>query len=455
MNNQLDLEKMKNILIVNSRSNKIKMEGFVMWGAWSVSSYLKKEVKDADVVFLDENNEDNFWEKFKEIIPSRDTVGFSLTSMQIKYSLPLIKYIKRNFPHIKVIIGGIHPTLFPDQDYGDLVDLVITNDLPKTNFDYSLLPQKVKDFFRKRAQVVTGFNCSFKCAFCVNSVRNCRYEGMPLDQILTDIDYIVKEYHPGKIYFRDEDFFQDINKARAIIDHILKNNYKFVWDTPCRVTNFVKGRVDDELLEKMVRSGCYVLRFGVESGSQAMLNYLRKGQTIDQIKFAVKQCVKYKINASCSMLIGYPGEKREDREKTYELIEELNGYGKYAQILGPQLYRPYPGGILYEEIKKYGFKFPEKFEDWADYYDEQKNPTGDVFDSQINYPWLSAKENKYLPNVFVVVNYGLNYLKQDSIIKRIIGAYFWIHWKLRWFGGLDLKLFMVIRKKFLKDDSDD
>lgn len=455
MDNELNLATMKNILIVNSRASSKKMEGFVMWGAWSVASYFKKEVKDADVIFLDENNEDNFLDKFKQILPSRDTVGFSLTSMQIKYSLPLIKYVKDNFPQIKVIVGGIHPILFPDQDYGKLVDKVITYDLPKTNFDYNLLPDKVKNYFHKRGQVVTGFNCSFKCAFCVNSIRNCRYESVPLEKILANIDYIAKEYHPSKIYFRDEHFFQDINKARAIVEYILEKEYKFGWDTSARVTDFVPGRIDEEFLKKLVTSGCYVLRFGVESGSQRMLNYLRKGQTVEQIKSAIKQCAEHKINASCSMLIGIPGETAADREETYKLIEELNSYGKYVQILGPQLYRPYPGGILYEEIKKYGFKFPEKFEDWAAYYDNQKNPTGDVFDSSADFPWLTPKENKVLPNVFVVAHYGLNYLKQDSLIKKIIGAYFLIHWKLRWFGGPDLKLFMKIRKKFLKDDKDE
>ncbi len=447
----MDLSRIKNILIVNTRSEEKKLAGFVMWGAWVVASYFKAVIPGSDVKFLDENNEDDFEKKFYAILPSRDTVGFSLTSMQIKYSLPLIKHIKEKFPEIRVIVGGIHPVLFPDQDYGNLIDEVVKYDLPKDYLDYDLLPENVKYTYRtRRAQVVTGFNCSFKCAFCVNSVRNCRYEGVPPERIKSDMDYVVNEFKPKKIYFRDEDFFQDFEKAQTVVDHIIKKSYRFVWDTNSRVTSFVKGKIDDEFLQKLVKSGCTNLRFGVESGSQRMLNYLRKGQTVDQIKFAIKQCVKYHINASCSLLTGIPGETDEDREQTYQMIEELSGYGPEVTILGPQLFRPYPGGLIYEEIKKYGLKFPEKFDDWATYYDESKNPVGNVFDSTINYPWLSAKEKKTLPNVFMVAHYGLNWSKSTNLIKKIIGSWIKLHWKLRWFSGWDLKLFMYARKKLLK-----
>jgi anaerobic magnesium-protoporphyrin IX monomethyl ester cyclase len=444
----LDLSKMKNILIVNSLSDNGKIIGRVMWGAWAVSSYLKTAVKNSDVIFLDANYEDDFFKKFKEIVKTRDTIGFSVTSMQIKYTLPLIKYIKENYPRIKVIVGGIHPILYPNQDYGDLIDEVVDYELPKDIFLYELLPEKQKEYFKKKAEVITGFNCSYKCAFCVNSVRNCHYEGVPLEKILYHLDYVVKEFNPRLIYFRDEDFFQDIDKARAIIEHIIKRGYKFGWDAASRVTNFRQGRIDNELLEKIVKSGCRQLKFGVESGSQNILNYLKKGQTVEQIKTAVKQCVKYGIMADCSMIIGLPGETKADREETYRLIDKLHKYGPLVDIFGPQVYRPYPGGSLFEEVKKFGYEFPDNFVGWEHFYDN--NPLGAVFDTKINYPWLTSKENKTLPFVWVVVHYGLNYSQSDNIFKKIIGKLFKIHWYLRWFGGWDLKLFVFIRKKALK-----
>lgn len=447
----MDLSKIKKILIVNTRSSGRKLKGMVMWGAWAVASYLKTAIPGADVKYLDENNEDDFPEKFRAAIKDRDMVGFSITSMQIKYTLPLIQYTKKNYPHIRVVVGGTHPLLFPKQNYGKLVDEVIDYDLPKDKFLYEFLPEKVKETFRhKRAQVLTGFNCSYKCAFCVNSVRNCKYEGVPIEKILENLDYVIKEFNPSKIYFRDEDFFQDINKAKAVVVHILNKNYKFRWEAASRVTHFMKSRIDDEFLSQIARAGCCQIRFGVESGSQRILNYLRKGQTVEQIKNAVRQCVKYNICASCSLIIGIPTETAADREETYKLISELHSYGPNVEILGPQIYRPYPGGLLYEEIKKSGLKLPDNFEDWATYYD--RNPIGDVFDTNANYPWLSKKENAFLPYVWVVSHYGLNYSSSNKWIKRLIGRWLMWHWRLRWFGGWDVKLFMYSRRKFLRTD---
>ena len=79
-----------------------------MWGLWAVASYLKQTIDGSDVKFLDENNEDNFREKFDEIVKDREVVGFSITSMQIKYTLPLVKFIREKYPKIKIIVGGIH-----------------------------------------------------------------------------------------------------------------------------------------------------------------------------------------------------------------------------------------------------------------------------------------------------------------------------------------------------------
>ncbi len=449
----LDISKMKKILIVNTRSSERKLSGMVMWGAWAVASYFKSAIKDSDVKYLDENNEDDFLEKFNEIVKDRDTVGFSITSMQIKYTLPLIKYIKENYPRIRVIVGGMHPILFPKQNYGKLIDEVVDYELPKDKFLWEFLSEKVKDIYRRRrAQVVTGFNCSYKCAFCINSVRNMSYESRPFEEIAADIDYIVREFNPPKIYFRDEDFFQDIEKAKAIVRHIIDKQYNFKWEATSRVTNFMPGRIDDDFLAQIKKAHCSQMRFGMESGSQRVLNFLRKGQTPQQIKFAVKQCFKYGLDVNCSVIIGVPTETAGEREETYSLMSELSTYGNNLEFLGPQIYRPYPGGSLYEEIKKYGLNLPDNFDDWATYYDT--NPRGDVFDTSVSYPWRTKKENEFLPYVWVVANYGLNYSKSKRLIKRIISKWFLIHWKLRWFDAPDVKLLMFLRKKLVSSDLD-
>ena len=86
------------ILIVNTVSSERKLVGMVMWGAWAVASYLKQTINDSDVKFLDENNEDDFREKFDEIIKDREAAGFSTTSMQIKQTFPLVNLLRSKIP---------------------------------------------------------------------------------------------------------------------------------------------------------------------------------------------------------------------------------------------------------------------------------------------------------------------------------------------------------------------
>ncbi|MFC1518015.1 B12-binding domain-containing radical SAM protein [Candidatus Margulisiibacteriota bacterium] len=440
----IEFNKFKNILIVNSRAGKIKHAGQVMWGSWAVASHLQKAYPQAKITFLDENNEDDFLRKYQTIAKEQDAVGFSVSSMQIQDTLPLVVYLRKNYPRIKTFVGGIHPTLFPNQDYGNLFDYIITEDLPKNYFDYNLLPKKVKKYFsKKRAEIVTGFNCSYKCTFCINSTRNCHYESIPIKNILENIDYTVKEFNPKKVYFRDEDFFQDIKKAEAIINHIKEKKYTFRWEANSRVNHFNQQRINEALLEKMRETHCSQIRFGIESGSQRVLNYLQKGQNLKQIRFAVRQCIKYGLGVACSFIFGLPTETAQEREETYKLISELSGYDKKVLILGPQIYRPYPGGKLFDEAKKYGLKFPEKFIDWPDYF--KNSPAGDILDIKSTLPWLSKKENNNLPYVWVVAHYGLNYSKANSLLKKMIGYWFLMHWKFRWFSGLDIKFFRLIK----------
>ncbi len=182
-----------------------------------------------------------------------------------------------------------------------------------------------------------------------------------------------------------------------------------------------------------------------------MLNFLRKGQTVAQIKHAVAQCNKYGISPNCSFMIGIPTETDEEREETFKLITDLADSGR-LDLLGPQMYRPYPGGQLFEEAKKYGLKLPETLEEWAVYYD--KNPLGDVFDTYINYPWLSKRSRRRLPFVWMVAHYHINYRQSKSLIKRLVASWFGLHWKWRIFGGWDIRFLMFLRRKLFKTDLD-
>ena len=99
----------------------------------------------------------------------------------------------------------------------------------------------------------------------------------------------------------------------------------------------------------MKEAGCYVISLGIESGSQEMLNRLRKGITIEQIKKAVRLCKKYGIRTRGYFIIGSPGETKETISQTINLAKELNLDYFMLSIL-----TPYPQTTIFENALKKG-----------------------------------------------------------------------------------------------------
>ena len=85
------------------------------------------------------------------------------------------------------------------------------------------------------------------------------------------------EYFKGKrLRFWDENFFVDMPRAKAIINGMIKENLVMPWETTVRCNYLKEGMIDDEFMEKLAASGCYLLSFGAESGSKLVLNPLSR-----------------------------------------------------------------------------------------------------------------------------------------------------------------------------------
>jgi len=102
----------------------------------------------------------------------------------------------------------------------------------------------------------------------------------------------------------------------------------------------------------------------MESGSQRMLDYMHKDVTIEQILKAITLCEKYGIQPFVSYMIGLPTETREEIEMSLRLALKIRKMAPDA-ILLPLVFRPYPGGDLYEDCKKDGLKEPESLRGWC------------------------------------------------------------------------------------------
>ena len=119
-----------------------------------------------------------------------------------------------------------------------------------------------------------------------------------------------------------------------------------------------------------------------------VLNYFKKGLKIEHVERLVYAFSKVKrITPAYSFIIGVPAEAPEEYKSTLKLIKFIAKYNPNAKIIGPQYFRIYPGGELYEEVvKKYHYAEPASFEEWALRHSPDNDPYG--FNKNISYPWI-------------------------------------------------------------------
>jgi len=195
------------------------------------------------------------------------------------------------------------------------------------------------------------YNCSF-CASCVVWGRSARFRSA--ENVLAEIDMLVDKYKVRVLDIADDIF--TINKKRlyGILDGLIERDYDLHFNCLSRVDT-----LDREMLRKLKRSGCYLIRFGVESGNQEMLTRMHKNVTTAQIKKAFALTNKEGMASSASFIIGHYGETKKSAEDTIKLARDINPTLAHFFIA-----IPLPGTELYSITKEKNLIVDENFEKW-------------------------------------------------------------------------------------------
>lgn len=355
-----------------------KRKEFPPFGVMYLASALEKENYDVTITATsNDNNSFNF--------SDFDMVGFSISS---SLSYPLIKETRENSifkANSIIIVGGIHASLYPMEvikeldcdivsigesektiveianasSLGDISkikgiyyrkdnNIYITdkrndiNDLDNLSFPARhLLPKE--DIIMKRlsntslpiAHVLFSRGCPYHCNFCANQNHNVRYRSK--DNIKEELELLIKDYNIKGFCVVDDNFLVNKEKAIPIIKEVANLNLK--WSTLARVDN-----VDLELLKELKNSGCIEIKYGVESGSQKMLDLMNKNITIEQIKNAFTLTKDVGINAKALIMHGFPKEDINTTKETIALLEELK---MYIYRVGLTYFTYLPGSPIY------------------------------------------------------------------------------------------------------------
>ena len=363
-----------------------------------LASYLR--IHCVEVQILDVNAQKIRLEELGQMLSEFDVVGTSSYTPSLKSSLNILELAKKNNPSCRTVLGGPHITAlpvetmesFPVVDFGvlgegeisfleliesmkgnnkfDNIDGIVYRDSGKIrinrkrkligNLDklpfpsYESLPldkyiQPLHHINFSDASplnhfmlLITSRGCACNCTFCASKNtwgRTVRYRSA--ENVLQEMDLLVNRYNINVLDIADDNFLCNKERLNCILDGIIRKGYRIRFNCSARVDMIDKG-----ILKKLKEAGCYLIRFGVESGDPFILQRMKKGITVEQVKRAFKLSKETNINTSASFIIGYPGESRESFKRTMMLAKTID-----PDIANFFIAIPFPGTEFYEIAK--------------------------------------------------------------------------------------------------------
>jgi radical SAM superfamily enzyme YgiQ (UPF0313 family) len=232
--------------------------------------------------------------------------------------------------------------------------------------DLDLLPPPARDLaplarylaFDSHASVVTSRGCPYECVFCSAPAwtgRRVRYR----DPVLC-VDEIESLGELGfrEIAIEDDNFTLNRKHFMAVCGELLRRDTGIRWNAFSRVDT-----ITPEIADTMAQAGCQTICFGVESGSQDVLDLVRKHSSLDKVREAVRMTRNVGIEALASFIIGLPGETEKTLRDTVAFAESLRD--EFGALYGFHVLAPFPGTEARERAEHYGLEILTN--DWKQY----------------------------------------------------------------------------------------
>lgn len=239
----------------------------------------------------------------------------------------------------------------------------------------------VRDYFLGDAlyphiQPFSARGCPCYCTFCAwpQTLTGRKYRTRSVYNIVDEMEWIEKNIPEIRdVYFEDDTFTIDKKRVLAFCDEYIRRGLIIVWTCNAR------GNLDLDILQRMKKANCRMIVIGYESGSNQILENIKKGITIEQLKQCTADARRAGILVHGDFIIGLPGETKETIRMTRKLIDEVK-----PDLLQVSVASPFPGTEFYEWAKTNGYLITD---DPNEYLDEQGHQK-----AIISYPELSGEE---------------------------------------------------------------
>ena len=344
-------------------------------GLGYIISYCKKNCKKQDIVF------DFLHGNFDPTIPKRiaesDIVGISCTTPTYKEAIGIAKSLKSLNKKVHIVLGGWHPTVVGEIE-DECIDQIVVGEgeaafleILKGNRDKVLVGKKLtfcnlpwpdrevikygrqvdyceREFGERIASIQSVRGCKMSCAMCAERCMTGKYDSknnplrlrLPKDT-LDEVESLKKKYNIGRFKFVDPTWsVNDDYVYNFCYEKIRRGNY-LPWDAMVHA-----GIATEFSIRMMSKANCDTIMVGCESGSQKILNDIRKGLTVEKIKKVFEWGRKYGLNRRAFFMLGMPNESSESIMDTIQLIRDID-----PDVVGFTILCPLPGTEFYDKVK--------------------------------------------------------------------------------------------------------
>lgn len=365
-------------------------------GILYIASFL--ESKEFSCEIIDANamsSEDS--EIIKKVIKMHPLlVGISTNAFSYNTALKYAKLIRKNISNVVIVLGGPQPTSAPELclenkeidgvicGEGELVMYEILENLKRIKHPfkdvkgtvykenakiirnpfasritdlntlpfpaYHLLPslKYYRSYVRKEPfmGIITSRGCSYQCTFCSKDVFGNKVIFRSPDNILSELEFLIKNMHIRQIDILDDNFSLDKNRCKEICELIINKSLKVLINLQSGVR---ADNVDKELIQLFKRAGVFKIAFGVESGDEDILKEIKKNINLKTILKANQWAREAGMITIGYFMIGLPYDTPESLQKTINFSKKMNPH-----IANFMMTMPFYGTPLYRLIEEKG-----------------------------------------------------------------------------------------------------
>jgi anaerobic magnesium-protoporphyrin IX monomethyl ester cyclase len=341
-------------------------------------------------------------------IGSADVYGITTYVPSIKVSEEIARACRETNKDSKIVVGGAHPTGAPKEmsslfdivvmGEGELAFLDILKDFPNNKRFYQRALERDLDQYPNAAYhlidpfsykrtidgehsltILTSRGCPYRCNFCGLDKSHQTVKKRSPQVVAAEIKDLKERYGITKYNFQDDIFTIDRKRLYEMLELIKPLDIGFRAFGRAGINN-------QEDYHRLKDAGCDMLAWGIESGSQEILDRMNKKSTIQDNRNVIKWAKEAGITARAFFILGFPGETKETIEATKRFIDETEPDQFFISN-----FVPYPGTEVWDHPEKFGVTNLET--DFKNYYQVDKTFSGSV---NIDTEFLSAEEFREL-----------------------------------------------------------